>query len=111
MKPPELLGGLNPVATHDWLYGIERMFLAIHYTEEEKVMFVSQMLKGPTGRWWDTASTYFTFQMILKDWQHFKTTFLEKYYHNNLRAQKEREFQLFKQDMLGLLLTILREFV
>ena len=60
-------------------------------------MFAAQMLKGLTGRWWDITSTYFTSHAILKDWQHFKTTFLEKYYPYSLHAQKEREFQLFKQ--------------
>ncbi|XP_058741647.1 uncharacterized protein LOC131614034 [Vicia villosa] len=54
-------------------------------------------MKGPAGRWWNTESTYFTNQGIPKDWQHFKTAFLEKYYPNSVRALKEREFQSFKQ--------------
>ncbi|XP_058726596.1 uncharacterized protein LOC131597956 [Vicia villosa] len=97
MDPPEFLGGLDPVIAHDWLYGMEMIFQAIQCTEEEKVIFAAQKMKGPAGRWWNTESTYFTNRGIPKDWQHFKTTFLEKYYPNSVCALKEREFQSFKQ--------------
>ncbi|XP_058775364.1 uncharacterized protein LOC131649629 [Vicia villosa] len=97
MDPPEFLGGLDPVIAHDWLYGMEMIFQAIQCTEEEKVIFAAQKMKGPAGRWWNTESTYFTNRGIPKDWQHFKTAFLEKYYPNSVRALKEREFQTFKQ--------------
>ncbi|XP_058762994.1 uncharacterized protein LOC131636407 [Vicia villosa] len=97
MDPPELLGGLDPVIAHDWLYAMEMIFQAIQCTEEEKVIFAAQKMKGPAGRWWNTESTYFTNRGIPKDWQHFKTAFLEKYYPNSVRALKEREFQSFKQ--------------
>ncbi|XP_058756482.1 uncharacterized protein LOC131629719 [Vicia villosa] len=97
MDPPEFLGGLDPVIAHDWLYGMGMIFQAIQCTEEEKVIFAAQKMKGPAGRWWNTESTYFTNRGIPKDWQHFKTAFLEKYYPNSVRALKEREFQSFKQ--------------
>ncbi|XP_058776820.1 uncharacterized protein LOC131651171 [Vicia villosa] len=61
------------------------------------MIFVAQMMKGLTSRWWNTESTYFTYRGIPKDWQHFKTALLEKYYPNSVRALKEREFQSFKQ--------------
>ncbi|XP_058742440.1 uncharacterized protein LOC131614924 [Vicia villosa] len=97
MDPPEFLGGLDPVIAHDWLYAMEMIFQAIQCTEEEKVIFAAQKMKGPAGRWWNTESTYFTNQGIPKDWQHFKTAFLEKYYPNSVHALKECEFQSFKQ--------------
>ncbi|XP_058783906.1 uncharacterized protein LOC131658653 [Vicia villosa] len=100
MTPPEFAGSLDHIVAHDWLYSMERIFQAIQCTEEEKVIFAAQKLKGPAGRWWDTASTRFTSQGIPKDWEHFKTAFLEKYFPNSIRAQKEREFQLFKQGNL-----------
>ncbi|XP_058775799.1 uncharacterized protein LOC131650075 [Vicia villosa] len=70
MDPPEFVGGLDSLLAHDWLAGMERVFQAIQCTEEEK---------------------------IPKDWQHFKVAFLEKYFPNSVRTQKEREFQNFKQ--------------
>ncbi|XP_058768562.1 uncharacterized protein LOC131642303 [Vicia villosa] len=97
MYPPEFVGGLDSLLAHDWLAGMERVFQAIQCTEEEKVIFATQKMKGPALRWWNTASTYFTTQEIPKDWQHFKVAFLEKYFPNSVRTQKEREFQNFKQ--------------
>ncbi|XP_058784390.1 uncharacterized protein LOC131659182 [Vicia villosa] len=97
MDPPEFVGGLDSLLAHDWLAGMERVFQAIQCTEEEKVIFATQKMKGPALRWWNTASTYFTTQEIPKDWQHFKVAFLEKYIPNSVRTQKEREFQNFKQ--------------
>ncbi|XP_058734870.1 uncharacterized protein LOC131606742 isoform X1 [Vicia villosa] len=97
MDPPEFVGGLDSLLAHDWLAGMERVFQAIQCTEEEKVIFATQKMKGPALRWWNTASTYFTTQEIPKDWQHFKVAFLEKYFPNSVRTQKEREFQNFKQ--------------
>ncbi|XP_058726601.1 uncharacterized protein LOC131597961 [Vicia villosa] len=97
MDRPEFVGGLDSLLAHDWLAGMERVFQAIQCTEEEKVIFATQKMKGPALRWWNTASTYFTTQEIPKDWQHFKVAFLEKYFPNSVRTQKEREFQNFKQ--------------
>ncbi|XP_058725859.1 uncharacterized protein LOC131597166 [Vicia villosa] len=97
MDPLEFVGRLDSLLAHDWLAGMERVFQAIQCTKEEKVIFAAQKMKGPTLRWWNTASTYFTTQEIPKDWQHFKVAFLEKYFPNSVRNQKEREFQNFKQ--------------
>ncbi|XP_058765786.1 uncharacterized protein LOC131639301 [Vicia villosa] len=58
-------------------------------------------MKGPALRWWNTASTYFTAQEIPKDWQHFKVAFLEKYFPNSVRTQKEQEFQNFKHGSMS----------
>ncbi|XP_058753454.1 uncharacterized protein LOC131626636 [Vicia villosa] len=74
---------------------------AIQCNEEDKVIFATQKMKGPTLRWWNTASTYFTTQEIPKDWHHFKAAFLEKYFPNSVRTQREREFQNFKQGNLS----------
>ncbi|XP_058754444.1 uncharacterized protein LOC131627621 [Vicia villosa] len=75
MDPPEFAGGLDPVIAHDWLASMERIFQAIQCNEEEKE--------------------------IPKDWHHFKAAFLEKYFPNSVRTQREREFQNFKQGNLS----------
>ncbi|XP_058733101.1 uncharacterized protein LOC131604693 [Vicia villosa] len=103
MDPPEFVGGLDSLLAHDWLAGMERVFQAIQCTEEEKVIFATQNMKGPALQWWNTASTNFTTQEIPKDWHHFKVAFLEKYFPNSVRTQKEREFQNFKQGNMSVL--------
>ncbi|XP_050915462.1 uncharacterized protein LOC127130512 [Lathyrus oleraceus] len=97
MNPPEFHGGLNPVKAREWITGMERIFRIVHYSEENKVVFASHMIKGSTVRWWESASTLMTNQGIPRDWENFKTIFLDKYFPSSLRTQKEFEFQQLRQ--------------
>ncbi|XP_050914828.1 uncharacterized protein LOC127129747 [Lathyrus oleraceus] len=50
MNPPEFHGGLNPVKAQEWITSMERIFQIVHCSEENKVVFTSHMMKGPTLR-------------------------------------------------------------
>lgn len=59
------------------------------------------MMKGSAVRWWENALILVTNQGVLKDWEHFKTTFLDKYFPSSLGNQKEFKFhQLTQGNML-----------
>lgn len=88
MNPPEFHGGLDHVKAHEWVTSIERIFQIVHCSEENKVVFASHMIKGPAMRWWESASTLMTYQGVPRDWEHFKTTFLDKYFPRSLRTQR-----------------------
>ncbi|XP_050883789.1 uncharacterized protein LOC127086997 [Lathyrus oleraceus] len=100
MNPPEFHDGLNPVKAHEWITNMERIFQIVHCSEENKVVSVSHMIKGPAKKWWENASTLMTNQGVPRDWEHFKTTFLDKYFPRSLRTQKEFEFQQLRQGPL-----------
>ena len=102
MSPPEFQGGLDPVLALDWLSEIERVFKVITCTEEDKVLFASHMMKGPAARWWTSAETRMMTLGIPKDWEHFKAAFLDHYFPNSLRAQKELEFQQLRQGSMSI---------
>ncbi|XP_050895545.1 uncharacterized protein LOC127102186 [Lathyrus oleraceus] len=97
MNPPEFHGGLNLVKAREWITSMERIFQIVHYSEENKVVFASHMMKGPTMRWWESASTLMTNQGVPRDCDHFKTIFMDKYFPSSLRTQKEFEFQQLRQ--------------
>ncbi|XP_058750817.1 uncharacterized protein LOC131623828 [Vicia villosa] len=97
MNPPEFHGDLDPLKAHDWLTSIERIFEVTPCLEEDKVVCATQMLRGPAARWWTSASGRMTTLGIDKTWEHFKATVLEKYFPDNMRAQKELEFQMLRQ--------------
>ncbi|XP_050878698.1 uncharacterized protein LOC127082494 [Lathyrus oleraceus] len=80
---------------------MEGIFQIVHCSEENKVVFASYMMKGPIVRWWETASTLMTNQGVPRDWEHFKTTFLDKYFPRSLRTQKEFEFQQLRQGTMS----------
>ncbi|XP_050886811.1 uncharacterized protein LOC127092070 [Lathyrus oleraceus] len=50
MNPPEFHGGLNPVKAQEWITSMERIFQIVHCSEENKVVFASHMMRGPTVR-------------------------------------------------------------
>ncbi|XP_050876512.1 uncharacterized protein LOC127080227 [Lathyrus oleraceus] len=97
MNPPKFHGGLNPVKANEWITSMERIFQIVHCSEENKVVFDSHMIKSPAVRWWESASTLMTNQGVPRDWEHFKTIFLDKYFSSSLRTQKEFEFQQLRQ--------------
>lgn len=101
MNPQEFHGGLNPVKAQEWITDMERIFWIVHCSEENKVVSASHMMKGPAVRWWESASTLMTNQGIPKDWEHFKTIFLDKYFPSSLRTQKEFKFQQLRKGTMS----------
>ncbi|XP_050875592.1 uncharacterized protein LOC127079226 [Lathyrus oleraceus] len=75
---------------------MERIFQIVH-CRKNKVVFASHMMRGPVVRWWESALTLMTNQVVPRDWDHFKTTFLDKFFSSSLRTQKEFEFQQLRQ--------------
>ncbi|XP_050902548.1 uncharacterized protein LOC127114490 [Lathyrus oleraceus] len=101
MNPPEFHGGMNPVKAREWIIDMERIFWIVHCSEENKVVFASHIMKGLIVRWWESASTLMTNQGIPRDWEHFKTIFLDKYFPSSLRTQKEFEFQQLRHGTMS----------
>lgn len=65
------------------------------------MVFAPQMMKGRATRRWDSSSNLMTNQEIPIHSEHFKTTFLDKYFPNSLRTQKEFEFQQLRQGIMS----------
>lgn len=97
MNPLEFQGSLDPLKAYEWFSNMERLFQTMPCSKENNVTFASHMLKGHSARWWDSVSTLMTNQGITRDWEYFKTTFLDMYFPSILRTQKEFEFHKLKQ--------------
>ncbi|XP_050875587.1 uncharacterized protein LOC127079219 [Lathyrus oleraceus] len=102
MNPPEFHGGLDPVKAHKWINNILRIFQIVHCSEDNKVVFASHMMRGLAIRWWESASIVMTNQGVPRDWEHFKTTFLDKYFSRTLRTHKQFEFQQLRQGNMSM---------
>ncbi|XP_050895726.1 uncharacterized protein LOC127102399 [Lathyrus oleraceus] len=81
---------------------MEGIFQIVHCSEENKVVFASHMMRGSAVRWWESASTLMTNQGVPRVWEHFKTTFLNKYFPSSLRTQKEFKFQQLRQGTMSM---------
>ncbi|XP_050898344.1 uncharacterized protein LOC127105218 [Lathyrus oleraceus] len=80
---------------------MEGIFQIVHCNEENKVVFDSHLMMGPAVRWWESALTLMTNSGVPMDSEHFKTTFLDKYFPISLRTQKEFEFQQLRQGTMS----------
>jgi hypothetical protein len=53
LRPPVFRGNVSPDDARDWLLIVESILRVIPCTDDEKVLFVTYLLKGAAGYWWD----------------------------------------------------------
>lgn len=79
---------------------MEKIFVVVPCSEEQKVNFATFMLKGEAENWWRGAREKMVTTGIPLQWDNFKIVFLDKYFPQSERRQKEAEFlQLQQGDM------------
>jgi hypothetical protein len=99
-KPPAFNGEYNPAVAEGWLQEIEEIFEVAPCSEETKVTCATFMLKGEAKNWWKGAKERMVDLETPLIWDNFKVTFLQKYFPQNIRNQKEAEFlQLTQGDL------------
>lgn len=69
-------------------------------------MFASHKIRGPTIRWWECDLALMTNQRVPKDWENFKTTFMDKHFPSSLRTQKDFEFQKLRQGTMSVVVYV-----
>ena len=66
-------------------------------SEDQKLVFAAYRLSGEAENWWNDTLRLLELQGIPVTWEVFKNRFLEKYFPQDLRQAKEREFLNLKQ--------------
>lgn len=102
MKTPVYKGSRNPMEAQSWLYEMTKIFELAHYFDEQKVSFASHMLQAEAEIWWKGARAYLINEGTQLNWETFSTTFLDKYFPESTRLQKENEFAELKQGDLSM---------
>jgi hypothetical protein len=54
MHPPTFTPSAEPLDAEHWLHILEKKFLLLTVTDEQKVRFAVQQLLGSASAWWDT---------------------------------------------------------
>ncbi|XP_028069479.1 uncharacterized protein LOC114272005 [Camellia sinensis] len=88
IKPPTLLGGIEPLKTETWLLEMEKLFEVFSYFEVHKILLATYTLKDETRRWWllvRSGNENMT-------WTQFNTVFYDKYFPQCFRDRKVSEF-------------------
>ncbi|XP_028078868.1 uncharacterized protein LOC114280697 [Camellia sinensis] len=93
MKPPEFLGGMEPLKAEAWVLETEKIFEVFPCTEAQKVLLATFTLKEKARRWW---------MLVRNDnegmtWDRFKEIFFKKYFPQCIRDRKVSEFEQLKQ--------------
>ncbi|KAF1894559.1 hypothetical protein Lal_00009369 [Lupinus albus] len=96
-NPSQFHGGFAPDATLDWIQGIERIFRAMNCSEAQKLAYATYMLGTEAENSWEFTRRQMETEGQLISWSTFKAKFLQKYFHADLKRQKEMEFLKLEQ--------------
>ncbi|KAK2397792.1 cleavage and polyadenylation specificity factor subunit [Trifolium repens] len=96
-QPTTFAGGFEPEGAQKWIEDIERIFAAMGYTEEQKVVLGTYMLRDDADYWWKHASLRCGFGGVVLTWTMFKREFLNRYFPMDVRNRKVIEFMELKQ--------------
>ncbi|XP_028117247.1 uncharacterized protein LOC114314916 [Camellia sinensis] len=97
LKPPEFVGGIEPLKAEAWVLETEKIFEVFPCTDAYKVLLATFTLKEGARRWW----------MLVRDenrdltWDRFKEMFYEKYFPQCIRDRKISEFEQLKQGAMS----------
>ncbi|XP_074361996.1 uncharacterized protein LOC141702200 [Apium graveolens] len=75
---------------------MEKAFTLAVVSEEKKVDYVSNFLKGKANYWWESARASEEEEVIT--WDRFKKIFLDKYFSSYMQTQMELKFFQLKQE-------------
>jgi hypothetical protein len=70
-------------------------------SEDQKVRLATHLLTEEAEFWWTNAKGRLEASGEVVTWARFKTKFLKKYFHEDLRTRKEVEFLNLKHGILS----------
>ncbi|KAK9732772.1 hypothetical protein RND81_04G020700 [Saponaria officinalis] len=100
-RPPTYDGVCNPVVLEAWIREMEQLFTATLCPEDQKVGIASYYLQREADNWWSISRA-----VIQADpgfgWGRFCEALKRRFYPDELRWQKEREFLRLEQGNLSI---------
>ena len=96
-NPPRFKGGYDPEGAQDWLLQLEKIFRVLQCSEADKLMFATYTLLGDAEHWWNGNLSRLEAEGEEVTWGLFQDMFLEKYFPDDVREQKELEFMNLAQ--------------
>jgi hypothetical protein len=87
-KPPKFTSSPDPLHADDWLKSMEKMLIIAQCFDQEKVLYASGRLTGPTADSWDSYTTAHDAADTIT-WAEFGTQF--RNYHIPVELMKTKE--------------------
>ncbi|XP_057439895.1 uncharacterized protein LOC130731637, partial [Lotus japonicus] len=95
--PPKFSGGTDPDKAELWIEEIEKIFGVLQTAEGAKVGLATYLLLGDAEYWWRGARGMMEANHVEVNWNSFRTAFLEKYFPDSARDERESQFLTLKQ--------------
>lgn len=79
-KPNRILGATNPIVSQRWITEMEGVLDTSHCAPKDKVVYVSNSLRGRAREWWEVLKKERGHVGIMKmTWEEFKVIFLKHF--------------------------------
>ncbi|XP_038984477.1 uncharacterized protein LOC120111492 [Phoenix dactylifera] len=95
LNPPTFEGGPDPMAAEAWIREMEKMFQALHFSDEVTVRLAISMLTGNAEYWWTAMETAYAVDGLT--WRDFKRLFYNQYFPDSVHQAKQNEFLALTQ--------------
>ena len=97
--PPTFTGGGDPMVADHWFIQIKNVLEAMEITSDTtRIRLATFQLEGEAQVWWRWARTSRDLEVIT--WAEFQELFMGKYFPENARHAKAREFLELKQGVM-----------
>ncbi|XP_017976556.1 PREDICTED: uncharacterized protein LOC108662033 [Theobroma cacao] len=92
IAPPPFKGFINSDDAELWIEEMEKAFVAMRSSDQDKIIFAVYLLQGNAHNWWKGVTRTHDNDPEFFNWENFRTTFYAKYFPRSNLLQLEREF-------------------
>ncbi|XP_027903585.1 uncharacterized protein LOC114163474 [Vigna unguiculata] len=96
-KPAKFTSKASPDEADAWLRKCEKIFKVMNCEDEKKLLFAAYLLNGDAEYWWAGMQQQMENSEEPVSWANFRTRFLEKYFPDTARQDREAEFLALQQ--------------
>jgi len=96
-KPAEFTGKASPDEVDAWLRKCEKIFRVMNCEDEQKLLFATYLLNEDAEYWWSGMQQQMETREEPTTWANFRIHFLEKYFPDTARQDREAEFLALQQ--------------
>ena len=96
-KPAEFTSKASLDEAEAWLRKCEKIFTVLNYADEQKLLFATYLLNDDAKYWWVGMQQQMQTREEQIDWTNFRTRFLEKYFPDTAKEDREAEFLALQQ--------------
>ncbi|XP_057418512.1 uncharacterized protein LOC130712710 [Lotus japonicus] len=90
--PPRFSGESDPEKADLWIQELEKIFGVLQTPDDTKLVLATYMLLGDAEYWWRSARQILEASNTVVTWNTFKRAFLDKYFPETAREEKETQF-------------------